>query len=313
MKTSFLFKEYIWLINKIYRSGGMTLAEINREWVKTYMSEGIEFERNTFRRHIYDIQEMFGLNIEIGKGYKYTIVNDYVLREDSVQNWLLSTLSMNNIISESMSVQERIIIESVPEVRHLEQLVEAMKENRRVVIGYLKYGSTEVTERTIEPYFIRLHKRRWYVVARQASNVNVNDNVNKAGASKDSGYRTFSFDRIVSVEITDEHFKMPKDFDPKGYFEDCFGIMRDERRPSQRIVLRAYGNERYYMEDLPVHSSQQMVNEGDGYVDYEVYMRPTSDFIGYVLSRGKWLKILQPQEVADEVRNAHLGAAEIYS
>lgn len=296
MKTSVLFKEYIWIINKIYRSGGITLADINREWVKTEMSDGMEFNRNTFRRHLNDIEYMFGLIIETGKGYKYLIKNDHVLKEDTVQNWLLSTLSVNNIITESMSVQSRIFMESIPEVSHLGKLVEAMKGNMKVRITYQKYGSTDCSERVIEPYFLKLHRRRWYVMA------------NTSG-----GHRLFSFDRIGSVIMTDEKFRMPKDFNPKDYFEDCFGVMRDERRPSQRIVLRALGNERHYMEDLPVHQSQRRIAEGEGYVDYEITMRPTTDFVGYILSRGAWLKVLSPQSLVEEVKETHLRAAEMYS
>lgn len=296
MKTSILFRQYIWIINKIYHSNGITLADINKEWVKTDMSDGIEFNRNTFRRHLNDIEYMFGLIVETGKGYRYYIKNSSVLNEDSVQNWLLSTLSVNNIITESMSIQNRIFMESIPEVSHLEKLVESMKENLRVVISYKKYGSTESSERVIEPYFLKLHKRRWYIMAN----------------TKD-GHRLFSFDRIGKVVITEEKYRIPDDFTPKDYFEDCFGVMRDERKPSQRIVLRALGNEKHYMEDLPVHQSQKRIGEGDGYVDYEIFMRPTSDFIGYILSRGTWLKVLSPQSLIDEVKLMHQKAAEMYS
>lgn len=295
MKTSILFKEYIWIINKIYHSDGITLVDINKDWVKTDMSDGIEFNRNTFRRHLNDIEYMFGLIIETGKGYKYYIKNSNVLKEDSVQNWLLSTLSVNNIITESMSVQERIFMESIPEVRHLGNLVDAMKESKMVVITYQKYGSTESSERLIEPYFLKLHKRRWYVMAN----------------TKD-GHRLFSFDRIGKVTVTEEKYIIPKNFNPKEYFEDCFGVMRDERCPSQRIVLRALGNEKHYMEDLPVHQSQKKIAVGDGYVDYEIFMRPTSDFVGYILSRGTWLKVISPQSLVEEVKQLHLKAAELY-
>lgn len=295
MKTSILFKEYIWIINKIYHSDGITLADINKDWIKTDMSDGMEFHRNTFRRHLNDIEYMFGLIIEPGKNYKYYIKNSSVLKEDSVQNWLLSTLSVNNIITDSMSVQKRIFLESIPEVSHLGKLVDAMKENRMVVITYHKYGSSDSSERLIEPYFLKLHKRRWYVMAN----------------TKD-GHRLFSFDRIGNVTITNEKYKIPKDFNPKDYFEDCFGVMRDDRKPSQRIVLRALGNEKYYMEDLPVHPSQTKIAEGDGYVDYEITMRPTSDFVGYILSRGTWLKVISPESLIEEVKQTHLKAAEMY-
>lgn len=42
MKTSELFKEYIWLIRTLMMFGQMTLEEINEEWVDTEMSGGVE-------------------------------------------------------------------------------------------------------------------------------------------------------------------------------------------------------------------------------------------------------------------------------
>ena len=251
--------------------------------MKTELSGNQKMHRSAFNRHRDAILDMFGIMIEC-KGHKYYIYNERVLKEDSIQNWLFSTLSVNNIISESMSLQHRIFLESIPQVRHLELLVEAMKENRRVVIDYQKYGSKEVSERVIEPYFLKLHKRRWYVMA------NTTD-----------GYRLFSLDRVMTARETEKRFKMPKNFDAKRYFEDCFGVMRDDHHPAERIVLRAFGNEKHYMDDLPVHQSQKVIGEGEGYVDYEIFMRPTSDFIGYVMSRGSWLKVVSPQSLVDEI------------
>lgn len=283
MRSTSLFKSCIWLINIVHRYGEITFAQINAEWMKTEMSGNQKMHRSAFNRHRDYILDMFGIMIEC-KGRKYYIYNERVLKEDSVQNWLFSTLSVNNIISESLSLQNRIFLESIPKVTYLELLVEAMKENRKVVIDYQKYGSTEVSKRIIEPYFLKLHKRRWYVMANTAD-----------------GYRLFSFDRVMSASIVKQTFSMPKDFDARKYFEDCFGVMRDERHPAERIVLRALGNERHYMNDLPVHQSQKVIGEGDGYVDYEIFMRPTSDFIGYVMSRGSWLKVMSPQSLVDEI------------
>ena len=107
------FKEYIWLVNTIYHAKNITLAEINRRWMQTEMSGGMEMARATFNRHKDAIEDIFGIYIECDRqnGYRYHIGNDHVLREDSIQNWMLSTLSVNNLVSESLSLQERILLE----------------------------------------------------------------------------------------------------------------------------------------------------------------------------------------------------------
>ena len=64
------------------------------------MSWGVEFARSTFNRHKDTIQDIFGIYIECDRkdGYKYYIGNENVLQEDSVQNWIISTMSVNNIM-----------------------------------------------------------------------------------------------------------------------------------------------------------------------------------------------------------------------
>ena len=100
MTVPSLFKEYIWLVNTIKRARRITFAEIQEKWLDTEMSEGVEFARSTFNRHKDAIQDIFGIYLECDRkdGYKYYIGNENVLQEDSVQNWIISTMSVNNIM-----------------------------------------------------------------------------------------------------------------------------------------------------------------------------------------------------------------------
>ena len=116
---------------------------------------------------------------------------------------------------------------------------------------------------------------------------------------------TLSFDRITSLILTDEPFAVDPDFDAEAFFSEYFGVMTDNRIPLQRIVLRAFGNERYALRDLPLHPSQKVVEKGSDYVDFELFLRPTSDFLAHILSRGQWVKIISPEAIAQQISNMH--------
>lgn len=105
MKIPALFKEYIWLIETINRAGRITFAEINDKWKRKEESGGMEFSRTTFNRHRDAILDMFGIIIECDRkdGYRYYIENKDVLNEDSVQNWMFSTLSVSNMLNENVA------------------------------------------------------------------------------------------------------------------------------------------------------------------------------------------------------------------
>ena len=295
MKASALFKKYVWLVNTISSAGRITLREINEKWLRTEMSEGIEFSRTTFRRHRTEAEEMFGIIIDCDNENRYYIEDIGLFREDSVQQWMLSTLAVSNIVSEARGLHDRILLESIPsESDFLQLVVEAMHENRRVSIRYQRYGKKDASDWMVEPYCIKLFRRRWYLLGRLV----------------DGAFLTLSFDRIMAMEMTDQVFVMDMDFDAQTYFSSYYGVMQGGDEPKQRVVLRAFGNERYAMRDLPLHSSQKELAVGDDYVDFEVKLHPTSDFLAQILSRGRWLKVLEPNDIAVKVKQLHLEATK---
>ena len=299
MTTPTLFKEYIWLVNTIYQAGNITFNDINKKWLKTEMSGGVELARSTFNRHKIAVEDIFGINIECDRsnGYKYYIGNAEVLREDTVQNWMLSTLSVNNIISESLCLHSRILLESIPSAdERLEKIIKAMKKDRLLQIVYKKYDSGQGREHTIAPYCIKLYHRRWYLLARfNSGNLGI-----------------LSLDRIRETEITDETFEIEPDFDAEVYFNDCFGVVRDEDVKPEKIVVRAFGTECNYLRDLPLHHSQREIASTEDYTDFELYLRPTLDLQGQILSRGCRLKVLSPQSLADKISQILQEAVALY-
>ena len=267
MTTPTLFKEYIWLVNTIHQARNITLSDINQKWLTTEMSGGVELARSTFNRHKVAIEDIFGIRIECdrSKGYTYYIGNAEVLGNESVQNWMLSTLSVNNVISESLSLHSRILLESIPSAdERLEKIITAMKKDRLLQIVYKKYDSDQGREHTIAPYCIKLYHRRWYLLARF-----------------DSGnFSIFSLDRIKETEITDKTFEVEPDFDAEAFFSECFGVVRVDDVKPEKIVIRAFGTECNYLRDLPLHHSQREIANTEDYTDFELYLRPTLDLQG---------------------------------
>ena len=302
MKSYALFQEYIWLVETIHKAGRITLGEINERWLRTEMSEGISIARSTFNRHRDAILDMFGIVIECDRkdGFRYYIYNEEVLEEDSIQNWMLSTLSVNSVLAESKGVHDRILLERIPsDGENLHKFIEAMKQGVRIKVTYRRYGAgSSKSAMKLDPFFVRLFNKRWYGLVKFPEPT--------------GNLFTLAFDRIISLELTDEKFGYDRDFDPAGWFRDCYGIVRDPEVPVEKILVRAFGREADYLRDLPLHHSQKEVFTGDEYSDFELTLRPTADFFSPLLARGAAIKILAPQWLADEIRQQHMAAFELY-
>ena len=299
MKMPMIFQEYVWLVNTIRKYGRITLADINNLWVRTDMSGGQPFSRTTFNRIKWAIRDIFGIHIgcDARDGYCYYIENGDVLTNNSVQNWMINTISVNNIISESLSLEHRILLENIPYAGDLLQnVIEAMRQSRKVRLQYKKYVSDEVREHVVEPYCIKLFHRRWYLLAKFAKGT----------------FGVLSFDRIVHLSVADETFEMDGGFNAEEFFYDYFGVYVDEAMDIERVVLRAYDMERFYMRDLPLHPSQREIGGSENYADFECRLKVSRDFKAHLMSRGAYLQVLEPASLVQDMRELLLQTLELY-
>lgn len=307
MKIPTLFKQYIWLIETINRAGKITLAEINEQWQMTEESGGLPLSRTTFNRHRDAILDMFGIIIDCDRkdGNRYYICNKEVLEDNSVQNWMFSTLSVSNMLDDNVSLQHRILLESIPSgLTLLQDIIKAMRESRRVMITYRRYGAASANTFSMAPYCVKLFQRRWYVLGKFDDRPSYRE-------EKDA-MAIFSLDRIEKLEIQETKFTMSPDFDAASFFDECFGIVIGDGSKPIQLVLRAYGLEPYYLRDLPLHQSQKEIKTTEEYTDFEYYMRPTSDFKANLMSRGSWLQVISPDWFAKEMQEWFQGALDRY-
>ena len=146
--------------------------------------------------------------------------------------------------------------------------------------------------------FVRYFKQRWYVVGVKNSNAEVD--VRKL-------VRCLPFDRISFLKLICEKHPLPaklkKFLTPENYYEDCFGIYRMEDVPVEQIRIRAFYPEYNYIEEVPLHESQQKVKESkDGmYREYTLTIRPSRDFLQELLWHGRNIIVLKPENLRQEM------------
>lgn len=288
----------VWIVETISRVGMISFEELNRKWMDNQdLSKGEEMLKRTFHKWRYNILDTFGLLIECEKGgqYRYYIRNMEELRDGSIEKWLLSTYSISNSLQGCKSIKERILLEDIPSgVNYLEPIIDAMKRSRLIHITYYSYWREDGREHYIMPLCVKLFRQRWYLVGK----------VWATGL-----FTIFSLDRIVDYRLSSHTFEYPKDFDPKAYFEGCFGVIAGTDVKIEHVVLKISSNQSNYLRDLPVHYSQQEKERHEKYSIFELDIRPTYDFQQEILRNGEDIEVLRPlwlrQEIAEKIHNMH--------
>lgn len=308
-KVPNMFRTYIWLIDTIRRLQPINLEEINERWLRTEMSEGIAFNRNTFKRYIEGIESMFDINIDCDRRnhYRYSISDTRALRSDSMQRWMLSTMSVAGIVRESRQLQDRIVLENVPSGDLLlTELTRAMENGKMVRIVYRKFVDSQPYETEVEPYCLKLFRQRWYLLAHREGRDYI---------------ATYALDRMLSAEETPNDFHLPADFDAQQHFAHLFGVFQPAKNERPQVIrLRTYDGEWNYLRTLPLHPSQQEIEsshpeneasqktmvtiQGDAekYVDFKLVLYPTTDFKFELLSHASSIEVLEPLSLRNELR-----------
>lgn len=299
MNTKY-YRSCKWLIEKLKNKDNMTSEDINKEWVKeSNLSDGMEMGRKTFYNYRKTLRESFGIEVvcKNGGNYAYYLKNPEILMNESLAEWMLNTLAIDENLMGCKSLVRRIILEDIPSGGDkLIKITEAMQNNYKLRFEYIRYGSPEKKEHTAEPWGLVLYRQRWYLL--------VSFGINKK--------YTFALDRMINPEITTEAFEVDQNFNAGAYFEEFYGIY-NSGRDIMKIVIRAFGDESYYLRDLPIHKSQKEIGNGGNYTDFMIELRPNNELISYLLSRKNRLKVLSPDCIVEEMKETIKGIATIYS
>lgn len=294
-------QKYIWVLDTIYRAEKISFKELATRWSQHRdLSDGKPLHRGTFNRWRDAIFSQFGIIIECQKsgGYFYYIENRDDIDEDRLRKWMLDSFAVNNIISENLSLKSRILIDDVPSSRmHLTTILEAMRENRVVNITYRSFKKSHSNTFPIEPYCVKLFDNRWYVLG---NNICYGD------------IRMFALDRMKTVKLTDKFFKLPENFSASDFFSTVYGIVVGYNVKPERIVIRATEKHKHYLKTLPLHHSQQLIEDCGEYADFEFYLSPTYDFMMKLLQYGAMIEVISPLSLRKAMKGWVMDLYKLY-
>ncbi len=288
MQSRFL-QRYVWLINTISQSGGISKEDIDRKWACSSVNENHEavYPARTFLRHKEDIAEIFGIEIVYNRlTNRYLISREGDIRTGELRRWLMNSFVVSNTLLESQQLHTRILAEQIPEGQELlPTIIEAMRNNQVLEVVHNRFGQEPQTF-ILEPYCLKVFKQRWYVYGRPSNHPEER--------------RIYALDRIVNLRAKDATFCLPKDFDADAEFASYYGVFTNREAERVRVRINKVGAP--YMRTLPLHRSQKEVVTTDEYAEFTFFVAPTFDFVQQLRTYGSQLEVLEPEWLRDEMR-----------
>ena len=120
--------------------------------------------------------------------------------------------------------------------------------------------------------------------------------------------RTLKVSRIRGLHRLDKTFQKPDDFSLAGHLKGAFGVFQTQE--SRAIRARFTGWAATNVRELQWHPSQKIIRDNGTTVIATFELGNTVGFKRWILGFGRHARVFTPRDVAEDIRQEHLAAAE---
>jgi len=177
----------------------------------------------------------------------------------------------------------------------IETLNAAVIGKKVVEIVYYTMSRKKVTQRKVAPYKLWYYNGTFYLIGH-------------CRARKD--IRIFAVDRIKMINLTDERFEVPADFNADEFMKASFGVFQGQ---PVHIKLHFTPNAAGYVKEKVWHESQKVSEKRDGSVILELDVAGTREIKHWILCWGSQVQVLEPDSLREEIRSEAAEMLGVYA
>ncbi|GAA4590097.1 WYL domain-containing protein [Planotetraspora phitsanulokensis] len=164
------------------------------------------------------------------------------------------------------------------EVPHLPQVADAVWNSRVLDVRYRRWKAPTDVDRRLEPYGLVLKAGRWYVVA-------------------GPGPRTYRVDQILGLDVLDEEFTPPDDFDLGAYWKGYQADFHARLRRGEAVVRLSPQAASRLTGAAAQALSETGTEEPDGWIRAVLPIESHDHAHGTFLAMGADVEVLGPPEL----------------
>ncbi len=245
------------------------------------------FSKRTLQRDIKEIRNVLGIDIMYSRSQK----GYYIIQDDYSSDLFLKTLEEINSFSAlklTNSLESIVYLEKRKPKRaeFLPDIVQAIQRKKKIEFHYQKFGEEKETIRKVSPIAIREHNNRWYLIADDKGTV-----------------KNFGLERMNKVKILSDKIDDNIEFNYDDKYKFAFGIIVPTDEKPEKIVLSVTKKQAEYLQSLPLHESQEVIETKNNEVLIGLELFLTDDFISEILAMSRTVTIIEPKKLKDKVKS----------
>lgn len=253
--------------------------------------------KRTFHRDIDDIKSLYQIEITYNRLEKVYYINNE--GQPEISKRMFEALDTVRIQKLTNDLNDIIYFDKRRPrgTEHLYGLVHAIKNCYEVKFGYHKYWDQESSQRKVEPYVLKESRYRWYLIAKD---------------KRDGKLKSFALDRMNKLTILKNQFVYPEGFNIAEMYKNSFGIISSDWGEPEEVILSMTPYQGEFVKSLPLHDSQRILIDDDKEFRISLNLVITEDFKIEILSMGPRVKVLSPESLVCDVKQAYKNALKQY-
>ncbi len=177
---------------------------------------------------------------------------------------------------------------------HRETLYEAIRERRKVNMGYNAFSSGNREQHRLSPYAVLFRKHAWYVIGH---------------TERSNQILTFRINRIHSLFISLTPYTIPADFSVQKYMEKSWDFRLG---PEADVVIEFAPRIAPLIREVQWHSTQKIHEHAAGGLRFEATVAGWQEVGWWVLTWGEEAEVIQPKELRQWVADTAEKMVRVY-
>lgn len=124
-----------------------------------------------------------------------------------------------------------------------------------------------------------------------------------AMVGKIKAFRTFGVDRMENLTVLEKTFILQKGEDPRLLFANTVGLTYSKNEVTE-VIVSFTPVQGKYVKALPLHSTQEIISDNEKELRVSLHIIPNIEFRQRIMMLGDAAKIIAPDWLAREVKDA---------
>lgn len=180
----------------------------------------------------------------------------------------------------------------------LSKLIGLVSNNKVIEIAYKKFNADFSKQYVVHPYLLKEYRNMWYLLGYVEDYKEV---------------RTFGIDRIENVYETNLAFLSSQKvgFDAENFYKHCIGVTALNEIP-EKVVLHFTPAAANYVKTQPIHHTQTIVHDDEQGCTVTLNLVINFELRREIISYGSQVKVLQPENLVQQIKKELASSVKLY-